>query len=1016
MESNTIEWNAIELIMIESNTIESNTIESSTIESNKIESNAIESVIIESDMIESNMMSLDSRSSRTRSSWPVTLMPNEIVLTTGTITIELNTIADASSRRRCCLITIWNFSAPRAMPTLCDLLIFCFAVMCSFELTMVLNGRGERIPNIKHVALRWAKHAGFGKLLVDVFNPPETLEVKLPNLVDVVGFFDSNVIAGREPVVHPADRISEPKRVLSRTVETGPSITIHDTPPGPKVGQIGEKGPCRGLVEPSAPMKTRPTTTKTPVALGSRSRYDVATKGHLPLVGQQRYDYTVPGRVEEVHEYFEDEDEENNEEYSERAGGQEQYAAGVGGMTRHPGETSKVVGQDEDSEHTVSTSGGEVGPAGGYGSNYELYEGDVHATVAVAGHTDAAGLAERKRKHRRERKSLMDNKRSSVILTPKRSGAAERAGKHSTKTYVEMVKIERTMLRMFHYFVFISDPHRKSSEWTEPFFNNLSDLFDKYSDEGLTSERWIDQRRHFKEMSWVRMFPATLGGEEEKVEEGFKKSASLAAKCPEEFVQFVNKLLRILETRERRPKMLADVVEKNFTPTKLKMVGMERREKLVYEGMEREPNAMVETLEHFCPADEAVVFLGKGHAALIWELLKSHRYCIVLEGEGMKFEFLIQFVTKMIKSGLYLAKFVKPPPRHDEKRDLVYKVGKNIVNIWEFLFETKPENRGERTYVVRRRKMESLLRGYHKAPAETEVAFLHLLRLNPKVSQSRLNARTEEIFEEFKTSRWLEYLEEFYDRETSPTFGYNWRIEEELEDQVGERKGASGDESGKGSGSGGGALGKGTRSSGGEHGKGLGPSVGASGKPISHGELQKHEMCQGRQATEGKVSGPSDGRHDKGSGSPLGLGPSNGAHCRGSGSPMGLGPSSSAHGRGSRGDASGQDLGGSGGESVKGVSHGELPKCVEDVLPDDQVWVTTVLVSKTVTAQVDNTCALAELEMSLDMPAEKDEHEVSLDMKNESTTAGANETANVQAIEEDEGHIVLSTREQHTLV
>ncbi|GBG87023.1 hypothetical protein CBR_g44478 [Chara braunii] len=282
----------------------------------------------------------------------------------------------------------------------------------TFELTIVLNGRGERIPNIKQVALRWAKHAGLGKSLVDVFNPPGTLKVKLPNLVDVLGFLDSNVIAGREPVVHPEDRISEPKCVLLKIVETGPSITIRDTPLGPKAGQIGEKGLCRGLVVPSAPMKTKPTTTKAPVALGIRSRYDVATKGHLPLVGQQRYDYTVSGRAEEVHEYFEDDDEENSEEYSELAGGQEQYAAGVGGMTRHQGETSKVVGQDEDSEHTVSASGGEVGPAGGYGRSYEGCEGDVHATVAVAGHTDAAGLAEQKRKHRQERKNLMHSKRS----------------------------------------------------------------------------------------------------------------------------------------------------------------------------------------------------------------------------------------------------------------------------------------------------------------------------------------------------------------------------------------------------------------------------------------------------------------------------------------------------------------------------------------------------------------------------------------------------------------------------
>ncbi|GBG69243.1 hypothetical protein CBR_g3942 [Chara braunii] len=182
-----------------------------------------------------------------------------------------------------------------------------------------------------------------------------------------------------------------------------------------------------------------------------------------------------------------------------------------------------------------------------------------------------------------------------------------------------------------------------------------------------------------------------------------------------------------LVRRERKPKMLNDVVEKNFLRSKWKMAGMEPPEKVVYDGMEREPNAMAETLEHFCPADEAVVFLGKGHAGLVWELLKSHRHCIVLEGEGMKFEFLSQFINKMVKTRDYFARFINPPPRHDEGRDLVYKVGQNMVNIWEFLFETKPQHKGERTYVLRRRKVETLLRGCHKAPSEREISFLDRL-------------------------------------------------------------------------------------------------------------------------------------------------------------------------------------------------------------------------------------------------------------------------------------------------
>ncbi|GBG63372.1 hypothetical protein CBR_g37730 [Chara braunii] len=150
---------------------------------------------------------------------------------------------------------------------------------------------------------------------------------------------------------------------------------------------------------------------------------------------------------------------------------------------------------------------------------------------------------------RRERLQLLrDILAGSVILAPKLSKVAHIAGKHSKETYVKMVKLERAMLRMFHYFVFISDPHKQPSEWKEPFFDNLSDVFARYSDQGLTSKRWIDQRQHFKDMSWVRSFSTTLGGEDEKGEEGFKKTKSLAEKCPEEFIQFVNKLLRRSET------------------------------------------------------------------------------------------------------------------------------------------------------------------------------------------------------------------------------------------------------------------------------------------------------------------------------------------------------------------------------------------------------------------------------------------------------------------------------------
>ncbi|GBG87947.1 hypothetical protein CBR_g46313 [Chara braunii] len=329
---------------------------------------------------------------------------------------------------------------------------------------------------------------------------------------------------------------------------------------------------------------------------------------------------------------------------------------------------------------------------------------------------------------RRERLQLLrDILAGSVVLAPRLSKVAHTAGKHSMETYVEMVKRERAMLRMFHYFVFISDPHKKPSEWKEPFFYNLSHLFAKYCDQGLTSERWIDQRWHFKETSWVRSFPATLGGEDEKGEESFKKIKSLANKCPEEFIQFVNKLLRRSGTGGSHSiRMSGQVRFIYFHKQEVTFVFVPFRCEPSDVSDEMDCKEMFRVVKHLTCHTVVLDLCRLTQMGLVWELLKSHRLCIVLEGESMKFEFLTQFINKMVKTRDY-ASFTKTPPRHDEGRDLVYKVGQNVVDIWEFLFETKPQDRGEHTYVLRRRKVEKLLRGYHKAPSEREVSFLDRL-------------------------------------------------------------------------------------------------------------------------------------------------------------------------------------------------------------------------------------------------------------------------------------------------
>ncbi|GBG93427.1 hypothetical protein CBR_g69830 [Chara braunii] len=295
------------------------------------------------------------------------------------------------------------------------------------ELTMVLNARGERVAGVKRVALRWAKHAGYGKRLYDIFNPPETEKLTLPDLRSIFAFFDRYVVAGHEPVVHSSDRISEPKSMLLSSLEAAPSskpIIIGARPPPSlrttvaatrvsKSGQIGEKGPCCGQIVPSAPVKRRPTSTKEPVSLVCPSCYELA----IPAGPQ----------------YFGDDDEEKSAEEWERDEEREEYEEG--------GEEEEV-----ESEHTISERGGPGELEGRLGVEYEdegqeeetngkggyadVHRGSKRTQLLASGHghweadpgrgemhrevgvepadADAVRLAEKKRKMRQERRSAMD--------------------------------------------------------------------------------------------------------------------------------------------------------------------------------------------------------------------------------------------------------------------------------------------------------------------------------------------------------------------------------------------------------------------------------------------------------------------------------------------------------------------------------------------------------------------------------------------------------------------------------
>ncbi|GBG89349.1 hypothetical protein CBR_g49059 [Chara braunii] len=316
--------------------------------------------------------------------------------------------------------------------------------LAMLELTMVLKAKGERMANVKRAALRWAKHAGYDKKLFDIFNPPGTRELTLPDLRAVFTFFDRHTVAGHEPVVHSSDRISEPKSMLSSSLEAAPSskpIIIGARPPpslqttvaATRVSKsgLGDKGPCRGQIVPSAPVKRRPTSTKEPVS----------------LVRPPRNELAIPAGPH----YFGDDDEENSEEDWERNEEREEYEEGEEVESDHTisergglGELEGRLGaeyEDEGQEEETTSEGGYADVHRGSKRTQLLApdhghweadpgRGEMHREVGVEPtHADAVGLvAEKKRKIKQDWRSALDSKK-----TKQEGGANQEEGKRKLK-------------------------------------------------------------------------------------------------------------------------------------------------------------------------------------------------------------------------------------------------------------------------------------------------------------------------------------------------------------------------------------------------------------------------------------------------------------------------------------------------------------------------------------------------------------------------------------------------------
>ncbi|GBG85452.1 hypothetical protein CBR_g40094 [Chara braunii] len=156
---------------------------------------------------------------------------------------------------------------------------------------------------------------------------------------------------------------------------------------------------------------------------------------------------------------------------------------------------------------------------------------------------------------------------------------------------------------------------------------------------------------------------------------------------------------------------------------------------VVYKGHERNPTQFAHLLEFLCEKGDDIMFLGKAHAQVVWEVLKGGRNVIALEGNSEWLQFTLDFLKTAVNSGAYHCEFItkseKPRRVWDPSTDMWFKLSaRKRSRIYEFLFFEKSPARGtDIDYMRRKEHMLALLDNYHGAMRLNAKNFLDRLEL-----------------------------------------------------------------------------------------------------------------------------------------------------------------------------------------------------------------------------------------------------------------------------------------------
>ncbi|GBG73828.1 hypothetical protein CBR_g17166 [Chara braunii] len=126
----------------------------------------------------------------------------------------------------------------------------------------------------------------------------------------------------------------------------------------------------------------------------------------------------------------------------------------------------------------------------------------------------------------REKKRLLNDVLNlNVVWVQTSSKKLAEQGKFSVKEMVDIIKMDRIMLRLWHYVEFKYEEMDKR-EWNanSTFFGSKKQLFEEFKDRGLDDKLWNESRKFFTDITYVNECPQFLGCQHDN---NIKRTAAL---------------------------------------------------------------------------------------------------------------------------------------------------------------------------------------------------------------------------------------------------------------------------------------------------------------------------------------------------------------------------------------------------------------------------------------------------------------------------------------------------------